>query len=175
MSIFNKKLGPFGLSIQSGGNSTNSNISRLICSTLLAGFVVMCGSAQAYNANVLVNPGAETGDLTGWDSIANRLHLCRFNQWDNSWFGGRIFWLIPANYVPTIQHHRQYHIYLSGLRRCQPARNGRPVLMPSVMLQIISKPGPMPTCKWFFTISNNVVVSPIPVPEQRWHIWIGFP
>lgn len=66
MSIFNKKLGPFGLSIQSGGNSTKSNISRLICATLLAGFVSVCGSARAYTTNVLVNPGAEAG-LTGWN------------------------------------------------------------------------------------------------------------
>jgi hypothetical protein len=66
MSIFNQNLGLFGSSIQSGGQSTSSKISRRICASLLAGFMFAGVSTQAYTTNVLVNPGAETGDLTGW-------------------------------------------------------------------------------------------------------------
>jgi Immunoglobulin I-set domain len=51
--------------IQSSGCSITSIIINLVaCAAILAGFGHFGGSAKA--ANVLVNPGAETGNITGW-------------------------------------------------------------------------------------------------------------
>ena len=43
-------------------------VSGLVCATVFATLLLLCGgNAKAYStANVLTNPGAETGDLTGW-------------------------------------------------------------------------------------------------------------
>ena len=64
MNIFKNNLRWFGISVQSDARSTNSKVSNLVCATVLAGLILLGGSAKA--ANVLVNPGAETGDFTGW-------------------------------------------------------------------------------------------------------------
>jgi hypothetical protein len=51
--------------MQTGGRSTTSILRLLACAvTLLAGLFLFGGSARA--ANVLINPGAETGNITGW-------------------------------------------------------------------------------------------------------------
>jgi len=51
--------------MQAGGRSTTSNNCLLVCAvTLLVGLFLFGGSARA--ANVLINPGAETGNSTGW-------------------------------------------------------------------------------------------------------------
>jgi hypothetical protein len=81
MSILNRNLGLSGSSILSGEKNTNSKISRLFCAILLAGFMFVGASAQAYTANVLVNPGAETGDLTGWQqSLTGYMFVVSTNQ-----------------------------------------------------------------------------------------------
>src|ERR1035437_1331848 len=64
MSILKNNLRRSGSSVQSDARSTNSKVSHLVCATLLAGLILFGDGAKAQN--VLVNPGAETGDLTGW-------------------------------------------------------------------------------------------------------------
>ena len=64
MSILKNNLRLSGSSVQSDARSTNSKVSHLVCATVLAGLVLFGGGAKAQN--VLVNPGAETGDSAGW-------------------------------------------------------------------------------------------------------------
>jgi hypothetical protein len=64
MSILKSNLRRSGSSVQSVARSTNSKVNHRVCATLLAGLILFGGGAKAQN--VLVNPGAETGDLTGW-------------------------------------------------------------------------------------------------------------
>jgi hypothetical protein len=80
MSIFNRNLGLSGLNIQSGGKSTASKIGRLVCANLLAGILFASVSTQAYTTNVLVNPGAELGNLTGWQqSLTGYMYVVSTN------------------------------------------------------------------------------------------------
>ena len=65
MSILKSNLRLSGSSVQSDARSTNSKVSHRVCATFLAGLILFGGGAKAQN--VLVNPGAETGDLTGWN------------------------------------------------------------------------------------------------------------
>jgi hypothetical protein len=65
MSILKNNLRLSGSSVQSDGRSTNSKVSNRVCATFLAGLILFGGGAKAQN--VLVNPGAETGNLTGWN------------------------------------------------------------------------------------------------------------
>ncbi len=53
-------------SVQTGACTTGPRVTKRVGATflVLAGLILMGGGAMA--ANVLVNPGAETGDLTGW-------------------------------------------------------------------------------------------------------------
>ena len=69
MGISKSNLRAFGSSLQSGSRSVNSKIINWLCVSFLASLILLGGSAKATPApyNVLVNPGAETGDLTGWD------------------------------------------------------------------------------------------------------------
>ena len=70
MSILKNHLRASGSSVQSGARSTNSKIINWVCATFLAGLILFGGgSAKAAFTpyNVLINPGAETGDLTGWN------------------------------------------------------------------------------------------------------------
>ncbi len=64
MSTLKINLRLSGSSVQSDARSTNSKIINRVCATFLAGLILFGGGAKA--ANVLLNPGAETGDLTGW-------------------------------------------------------------------------------------------------------------
>src|SRR5580692_2631278 len=67
MSIFRKNSRLFGMPFQSNARRTNSNAGHLVCATVLAGFI-LCGGAKyagAQQANVLLNPGAESG-LADW-------------------------------------------------------------------------------------------------------------
>jgi hypothetical protein len=50
-------------SFHSGMRATYARVNNSVCTLFLVGFAFCC-SAQA--ANVLIDPGAETGDLTGW-------------------------------------------------------------------------------------------------------------
>ena len=63
MNIFRNILRFQNASVQSFPRFKSSRSADLVCAILLGGFA-LCGSANAQN--VLVNPGAETGDLTGW-------------------------------------------------------------------------------------------------------------
>jgi hypothetical protein len=65
MSILKNNLRLSGSSVQSDARSTNSKVINRVCATFLAGLILFGGGAKAQN--VLVNPGAETGDLTGWN------------------------------------------------------------------------------------------------------------
>jgi hypothetical protein len=56
-----------GSAAQSGAHSTTTSISRWIRATLATWLIFLCGGAKAYN--ILINPGAETGDLTGWNLL----------------------------------------------------------------------------------------------------------
>jgi hypothetical protein len=68
MSILKNNLRLSGSSVQSDARSTNSKVINRVCATFLAGLILFGGSAKAVVPyNVLVNPGAETGDLTGWN------------------------------------------------------------------------------------------------------------
>ena len=69
MSIPKNNLRSSGLSVQSGARSTNSKIINWVCTSFLAGLILFGVSAKAAFTpyNVLINPGAETGDLTGWN------------------------------------------------------------------------------------------------------------
>jgi hypothetical protein len=64
MSILKNNLRLSGSPVQSDARSTNSRVSNLVCATILAGLILFGGGAKA--ANMLINPGAETGDFTGW-------------------------------------------------------------------------------------------------------------
>jgi hypothetical protein len=69
MNISNNSLWPFDLSASSGGRSINVRVNNWVGAAFLAGLLLFGGSAKAAFTpyNVLVNPGAETGDLTGWN------------------------------------------------------------------------------------------------------------
>ena len=67
MSIFKINLGQAGLSIQSGVHSNTVRISRWFFAGILACFFVLFFGSGATAQNVLINPGAETGDFTGWN------------------------------------------------------------------------------------------------------------
>ena len=66
MIIFKKNLEPAGLSIQSGAYSSAVRISRWFFAGMLACLFVLFFGGGAAAQNMLMNPGAETGDLTGW-------------------------------------------------------------------------------------------------------------
>src|SRR5277367_5003596 len=55
----------FGAPHQSGSFSTISRVSSLISASLLA-VATLFSSGSVKATNILVNPGAETGDFTGW-------------------------------------------------------------------------------------------------------------
>jgi hypothetical protein len=69
MGILKGNLRAFGSSA-SGAHSTNSTIINGFCAVFLAGLILSGGSAKAVPGpyNVLINPGAERGDLTGWNA-----------------------------------------------------------------------------------------------------------
>jgi hypothetical protein len=62
MNISKSNLQSRHSSVQSGAPSTNARVTHQVCAIFLAS--LFCSGAQA--ANVLVNPGAEAGNLTGW-------------------------------------------------------------------------------------------------------------
>jgi len=99
MNILNRNLGLLGLLVRSGGQFTNSKISQMVCLSLLASFA-LCGGIKAQN--VLINPGAETGDLTGWNQSPNGYkYVVSTNQYiPNS---------APSNYLA---HSGKYTIQL---------------------------------------------------------------
>jgi hypothetical protein len=71
MSILKNNRRLSGSSVQSGARSTNSKVIPRVCATFLAGLILFlfAGSAKAAAPyNVLVNPGAEMGNLTGWNA-----------------------------------------------------------------------------------------------------------
>jgi hypothetical protein len=67
MRIFTKNLGHAALSIQSSVRSKTVIISRRLFAGMLACFLVLIFGVGATAQNVLINPGAETGDFTGWN------------------------------------------------------------------------------------------------------------
>jgi len=70
MSISKNSLRSFDSSLQSGTRSANSKIISRVGAIFLAGLILSGGGGAKAGAapyNVLVNPGAETGDLTGWN------------------------------------------------------------------------------------------------------------
>jgi hypothetical protein len=161
MSIFNQKLGPSGLSVQSGGNSTNLNISRLVCAGLLAGLMFAGGSAKAYNANVLVNPGAETGDLTGWTpSLTGYIYVVSTNGTiPNS--GGSNFLAHSGKFTFQLFNTTANTTYLyqdyAAVSNSQWSASAYAICYASNYFQ----PGANAHMQMvFYDISNNVVVSP---------------
>ena len=68
MNTFIKILRRSRSSVPSGTRLTNAKVGNLICGAVLAGLLLSGGSAKATFSpyNVLINPGAETGDFTGW-------------------------------------------------------------------------------------------------------------
>jgi hypothetical protein len=69
MSIFKNNLRLSGSSVQSAARLTNSRVGNRVGATFLAGLILFLfgGGAKAFTPyNALVNPGAETGSLTGW-------------------------------------------------------------------------------------------------------------
>jgi hypothetical protein len=79
MNTLKRNLGPSWSSVQSGGQSTPLRVSQLVGVALLAGFILLCGGAKA-STNVLINPGAETGDLTGWNvSLTGYIYVVSTN------------------------------------------------------------------------------------------------
>ncbi len=64
MNLITENTSKFGLSIQPAVILKKSRAIKLVCVLLLAS-LALCGGIKA-QTNVLVNPGAETGDLTGW-------------------------------------------------------------------------------------------------------------
>ncbi|MGH7989774.1 MAG: hypothetical protein ACREDS_06285, partial [Limisphaerales bacterium] len=67
MSIFKKNSRLFGSSVQSGARRISLKVGNLVCAAIFASFLFLIFSGNmAKSANVLVNPGAETGDSTGW-------------------------------------------------------------------------------------------------------------
>src|ERR1017187_5740591 len=83
MSILKNNLRLSGSSVQSDARSTNSRVNNRVCATFLAGLILFGGGAKAQN--VLVNPGAETGNLTGW-KVSNTGYIYAVNT--NSLQGG---------------------------------------------------------------------------------------
>jgi len=83
MSILKNNPRSSGSSVQSGARSTNSKIINWVCAAFLAGLIFLCSSAKAapsFPYNALVNPGAESGDLTGWQrSIAGYIYTVSTN------------------------------------------------------------------------------------------------
>ena len=83
MSILKNNIRLSGSSVQSGARSTNSKIINRVCATFLAGLILFLfgGGAKADAPyNVLVNPGAETGDLTGWNvSLTGYIYVVSTN------------------------------------------------------------------------------------------------
>ena len=78
MSILKNNLRLSGSSVQSDARSTNSRVNNRVCATFLAGLILFGGGAKAQN--VLVNPGAETGDLTGWNvSLTGYIYVVSTN------------------------------------------------------------------------------------------------
>ncbi len=78
MSIFRKVFPLLISSIRSSTRFTSYKNTSFICAVVVAGFA-LCGSANAQN--VLVNPGAETGDLTGWqESLTGYKYVVSTNQ-----------------------------------------------------------------------------------------------
>jgi hypothetical protein len=67
MSISNKNLVQAGLSGQSGVRSNNFRIKQWSSAGLLACLFILLFGGVAGAQNVLINPGAETGDFTGWN------------------------------------------------------------------------------------------------------------
>ncbi len=67
MRIFTKNLGHAALSIQSSMRSKTVKISRGLFASVLACCFVLIFGVGATAQNVLINPGAETGDFTGWN------------------------------------------------------------------------------------------------------------
>src|SRR5208283_4976712 len=71
MSTVNKILQQLSSLIRYDARRSKSKLSCLLGAVVLAGLVLCGGSANAFTpTNVLVNPGAETGDLTGWTTVA---------------------------------------------------------------------------------------------------------
>ena len=98
MSTFNKILPLWRPSGQSGERWTNSRVGHLVCTTLVAA-LALCGSANA--ANVLINPGAEAGDLTGWQqSLTGYKYVVSTNQ------------TIPGSGSNFLAHSGQYTFQL---------------------------------------------------------------
>ncbi len=64
MNNFYNNPQPSGSSGSSCARSKNSRIRNLVCGTVLSGLVIFGGSAKA--SSILVNPGAEAGNLSGW-------------------------------------------------------------------------------------------------------------
>lgn len=64
MNNFKNKLQMFGSSRPPCSRSRNLSIGNVACAAFLAGLLLFGGSAKA--SSILVNPGAETGDLSGW-------------------------------------------------------------------------------------------------------------
>ena len=83
MSIFKNNLRLSGASVQSDARLANSRVGNRVCATFLAGLILFGGGAKAQN--VLVNPGAETGNLTGW-KVSNTGYIYVVNT--NSLQGG---------------------------------------------------------------------------------------
>ncbi len=65
MNISKINLQSWRSSVQSDAPSTNSRVTQQACVALLTSLVLIGGGAKAQN--VLVNPGAETGNLSGWN------------------------------------------------------------------------------------------------------------
>jgi hypothetical protein len=69
MGTLKNNLRPFGSLVPSGARSTNTKIINRVCAALFTGIILFGGNAKAqFPYNVLINPGAETGDLTGWNT-----------------------------------------------------------------------------------------------------------
>jgi hypothetical protein len=64
MNVSKINLWPSDFSVPSRINATKFRAGNLICAVLLAALVMFGGTVRA--TNVLVNPGAETGNLNGW-------------------------------------------------------------------------------------------------------------
>jgi hypothetical protein len=80
MSILKNYLRLSGSSVQSVARSTNSRVKNRVCATFLAGLILFLFGGGAKAQNVLVNPGAETGDLAGWNvSLTGYIYVVSTN------------------------------------------------------------------------------------------------
>ena len=84
MSISKNYLRLFDSSVSSGARSSNSKKIHWVCAAVFAGLILFGGSAKAaftpYNA--LVNPGAEVGNVTGWNtSLTGYIWVVSTNEW----------------------------------------------------------------------------------------------